>query len=136
MDVEQRRLHRLRYSNRECGLLVHVLVRRFQFSFLLTLAGAQATQQWYDEIKDYDFERSSGRGTGHFTQVVWRDSRQVGVGRAQAADGKWLVVANYLPAGNFIGRYAENVLPLGDGTVKPDARAPVSDGVTSERDNR
>ena len=97
---------------------------------------SDAVFQWHDEIKDYDFERSSGRGTGHFTQVVWRDSRQVGVGRAQAADGKWLVVANYLPAGNFIGRYAENVLPLGDGTVKPDARAPVSDRVTSEHDNR
>ena len=76
-------------------------------------SGEQATQQWNDEIKDYSFTRHSGPNTGHFTQVVWQGSKELGVGKAQARDGKWLVVANYLPAGNFIGRYAENVFPVG-----------------------
>jgi len=54
---------------------------------------------------------------GHFTQVVWKGSRDVGIGRAQSRDGKWFVVANFYPAGNFIGRNAENVLPTRDGKV-------------------
>ncbi len=47
--------------------------------------------------------------TGHFTQVVWKDSRDFGIGKAKTKDGKWLVVANYYPAGNLIGKNAENV---------------------------
>ena len=55
--------------------------------------------------------------TGHFTQVVWKDSRELGVGRAQTRDGKWLVVANYRPAGNFLGRFQDNVFPPKDGKI-------------------
>lgn len=46
---------------------------------------------------------------GHFTQVVWKGSREIGVGKARSKDGKILVVANYRPAGNVIGRFSENV---------------------------
>ena len=52
---------------------------------------------------------------GHFTQVVWKNSKELGVGRAQGKDGKWIVVCNYSPAGNFVGRDAENVFPAGGG---------------------
>ena len=49
---------------------------------------------------------------GHFTQVVWKGSREIGVGRAFADKGQSVyVVCNYLPAGNYIGHYKENVLP-------------------------
>jgi len=49
--------------------------------------------------------------------VVWKSSREVGIGRARSRDGKWFVVADFFPAGNFIGRNAENVLPPRDGKV-------------------
>jgi hypothetical protein len=49
--------------------------------------------------------------TGHFTQLVWKSSREIGVGVAQSRDGKWFVVANFFPAGNIVGREAENVFP-------------------------
>ncbi len=49
--------------------------------------------------------------SGHFTQLVWRGSRLLGVGLASDGKGKTVVVANYDPAGNYLGRYAENVLP-------------------------
>lgn len=52
-------------------------------------------------------------GTGHFTQVVWKDSKELGVGCTKAKNGKIYVVANYYPPGNYIGCYVENVLPLG-----------------------
>jgi hypothetical protein len=36
-----------------------------------------ATQMWYDEVTNpgYDFKNQGfSSGTGHFTQVVWKDS--------------------------------------------------------------
>lgn len=53
--------------------------------------------------------------TGHFTQVVWKDSKETGLWRTQMKDGTWIVVAYYYPAGNYVGEYAENVLPSKDG---------------------
>jgi len=73
--------------------------------------GGSATKQWYSEIKDYDFASGRGRGTvGHFTQVVWKESCEFGIGRAKDAKGVWYVCANYFPAGNFIGKNMENVM--------------------------
>lgn len=41
--------------------------------------------------------------TGHFTQVVWKGSKEMGVGRATARSGNIYVVANYAPGGNMQG---------------------------------
>jgi uncharacterized protein YkwD len=78
-------------------------------------SGAYATKMWYDEIKDYNFSRPGfSSGTGHFTQVVWRGSTEVGFGIARSGNGSFYVVGNYYPAGNFSGQYQQNVLPLGN----------------------
>jgi len=78
--------------------------------------GGSATKQWYSEIKDYDFATGDRRGVvGHFTQVVWKESREFGIGRAKAADGAWYVCANYHPAGNMMGKNKENVMSPKDG---------------------
>jgi len=55
--------------------------------------------------------------SGHFTQLVWKSSREVGIGRSQSRDGKCFVVANFYPAGNYIGQNADNVLPPRTGKV-------------------
>lgn len=52
--------------------------------------------------------------TGHFTQVIWRDSTELGVGMARNRNGEVYVVCNYNPAGNFLGSFTENVLPFMD----------------------
>jgi uncharacterized protein YkwD len=65
---------------------------------------------WYSEIGMYDFASGTGDGTGHFTQVVWKSTTQVGCGLAQCTDGAMLV-CNYSPAGNMDGGYVENVPP-------------------------
>ena len=57
------------------------------------------------------------RFTGHLTQMVWKSSREIGIGQAQSRNGRWFVVANFFPAGNFVGRNAENVFPTRDGKV-------------------
>lgn len=69
-----------------------------------------AIKEWYDEIKQHSFS-SSGvpQGSLHFTQVVWRGSKELGVGIAKNKRGQTYVVCNYSPKGNFIGQFSENV---------------------------
>uniref|UniRef100_F7C095 GLI pathogenesis-related 2 n=1 Tax=Xenopus tropicalis TaxID=8364 RepID=F7C095_XENTR len=80
------------------------------------LPGQEPVDAWYDEIKNYDFGRPGFRSnTGHFTQVVWKDSKEVGVGVATDGNGLYFVVGQYNPAGNITnpGYFEKNVLPAG-----------------------
>ena len=52
-------------------------------------------------------------GTGHFTQVVWKESTTLGIGRAEVSEGKRkcaYIVGRYKPAGNMMGQFKENVV--------------------------
>ncbi|XP_066936330.1 uncharacterized protein [Clytia hemisphaerica] len=76
----------------------------------------RALDLWYDEIKDYNF--STGTGTpgkmiGHFTQMVWKDSKRIGIGMAISRDQTHIyVVAHYAPKGNYIGQFTQQVQRL------------------------
>ena len=74
-----------------------------------TLDARAVVGMWVDEREAYDF---TGGGfsmeTGHFTQVVWRDTRRVGCGVA-TCKGMDLFVCNYDPPGNVDGGYDANV---------------------------
>jgi hypothetical protein len=81
-------------------------------------AGAEAaTSSWYGEITDYNFAdpSSSGPGvTGHFSQLVWKETAKVGFGRAFGRGAEWwetYIVATFYPAGNMEGAYEANVPP-------------------------
>ncbi len=68
---------------------------------------------WYDEVKGYSFQQPGfSMQTGHFTQVVWRGTTQVGCGLAQCK-GNDIWVCEYDPPGNWEGQYREQVLPTG-----------------------
>lgn len=60
---------------------------------------------------------------GHFTQVVWKGSTQVGCGAADCTGHSGVlpayVVCRYAPAGNFdtTAEFKANVLPCGVGTT-------------------
>uniref|UniRef100_A0A671KCA0 Im:7150988 n=1 Tax=Sinocyclocheilus anshuiensis TaxID=1608454 RepID=A0A671KCA0_9TELE len=73
----------------------------------------EAVDSWYSEIKDYNFSSPGFQSsTGHFTQVVWKSSTELGVGLA--TDGNTVfVVGQYKPAGNInsAGYFEKNVLP-------------------------
>lgn len=81
----------------------------------------------YEEIKDHPFSREpSTLKSGHFTQVIWKSSESLGVGVAKSSQGSIYVVANYSPAGNFVGHYVQNCPPL-----KPTFYESVSDMATN-----
>ncbi|XP_069985297.1 uncharacterized protein [Penaeus vannamei] len=74
------------------------------------IKGSEAVDSWYSEIKDFRFGREpADLRAGHFTQVVWRDSKELGVGTARSRGGKIYVVANYNPPGNMVGSFSTKV---------------------------
>ena len=74
----------------------------------------------YSEVCDpgYKFEPPSGFtfGTGHFTQVVWKESTKLGIGKATGKYGSdrsmdcVYTVGRYRVAGNMMGNFKPNVL--------------------------
>lgn len=81
--------------------------------------GFRTAQRWYEEMGQFDFSRPDfAPHTGHFTQMVWRKSHDLGVGVARASNGNYFVVANYDPPGNVINHYRTNVLQRGSNLPK------------------
>uniref|UniRef100_A0A182NHH1 SCP domain-containing protein n=1 Tax=Anopheles dirus TaxID=7168 RepID=A0A182NHH1_9DIPT len=76
-----------------------------------SISGREAVDSWYNEIRYYTFgvpNPSNFSQVGHFTQVVWKKSRRLGVGVAVQGTRAY-VVCNYDPPGNFNGQYSQNV---------------------------
>jgi hypothetical protein len=67
-------------------------------------AARQVVDSWVSEARDYDPKTGRCRAVcGHFTQVVWRNSRRLGCAVATCGDAQ-AVVCNYDPPGNFVGQ--------------------------------
>lgn len=74
---------------------------------------AAVVADWAAEAQHYDHRRdrcASGQVCGHYTQVVWRDTTEIGCGVARCNNdgpfggGQWFMwVCNYAPAGNWKG---------------------------------
>jgi uncharacterized protein YkwD len=78
-----------------------------------TLDGQAVADMWYDEVKLYQFpDGGFSMQTGHFTQVVWRQTTQIGCGVA-TCNGMDIYVCEYDPPGNVDTMYRQNVLPTG-----------------------
>ncbi|HYO58230.1 CAP domain-containing protein [Archangium sp.] len=77
---------------------------------------AQAVEDWVSEVADYSYSKNKcapGKMCGHYTQVVWRNTTQVGCATAICTKNspfgaqfpKWqLWVCNYTPPGNYVGQ--------------------------------
>lgn len=71
-----------------------------------------AIKLFYSEEKDYNYKRATfSSKVGHFTQLVWIRTTEIGVGKAMTSTGAIILVFRYKPPGNFIGQFAENVKP-------------------------
>ena len=64
---------------------------------------AEVVRRWAGEVRDYDYRSNSCHGVcGHYTQIVWGDTREVGCAVARAG-GREVWVCEYDPPGNWVG---------------------------------
>ncbi|KAL9983267.1 hypothetical protein ACROYT_G005413 [Oculina patagonica] len=84
-------------------------VARLWHSF--DIAAEKATADWYSEVKSYNFDDPIiDSSTKHFTQLIWKSSKRLGIGEAKTTDGKHtFVVALYDPPGNTRDEQITNV---------------------------
>ena len=67
-------------------------------------SGTQVVNAWAAESRNYDYRRNKCRKVcGHYTQIVWRDTREIGCGVARGR-GREVWVCDYDPPGNWVGQ--------------------------------
>jgi len=76
-----------------------------------TSSYSDAVKAWYSESAYYDFRTlqcDTGKVCGHYTQLIWKNTTQVGCGKALykrgANIGATVIVCQYNPAGNYRGQ--------------------------------
>jgi glioma pathogenesis-related protein 2 len=75
--------------------------------------GNEASKQWYEEIEHYDYNKPEFNvKSGNFTQLIWKNTKEVGFGVAVASNGHFYAVAYYYPPGNVLTEFRNNVLPF------------------------
>ena len=65
---------------------------------------------WCEELVYYDFISDYIPGTGHFIQMVWKESQYLGCGLG-SAENYYVVTCNYFLMGNIVGNFSQNVFP-------------------------
>jgi pathogenesis-related protein 1 len=67
-----------------------------------------ASLAWYSEIEKYTYSKigeGNWQSSLHYTQMIWKNTKELGVGMATCPNGNVIVVANYSPSGNYSGEY-------------------------------
>jgi len=67
-----------------------------------------AINYWYKEKPNYNISDNSCNGVcGHYTQIIWKNTTEIGCGKATYTKGDFkggtIIVCRYNPAGNYIG---------------------------------
>lgn len=76
-----------------------------------TSMGVVAVREFYKEVSYYNFNNPGfSQATGHFTQLVWVGSTQVGMAVNVCPSGTTILVMKFYPPGNYLGEFATNVL--------------------------
>ena len=66
-------------------------------------------RDWYNEKEKYDFNLNKyQKGTGHFTQMVWKATKEIGFSYSFINEKKYFLVC-YYPIGNELSKFKENV---------------------------
>lgn len=71
-----------------------------------TVTPADIVSSWAGEEKDYSYTNNTcqpGEQCGHYTQIVWEATTEVGCGMVICSDKGQMWVCNYDPPGNWVG---------------------------------
>ncbi|KAF3317316.1 hypothetical protein TWF173_010969 [Orbilia oligospora] len=84
---------------------------------------------WYNEVSKYNFDRPGfSSETGHFTAVVWKNTKQIGCAYVKNCAGGLpnMLFCEYSPAGNVLPAYnfRTNVLPARTSPKNPAQPSP------------
>jgi pathogenesis-related protein 1 len=76
---------------------------------LQAVSDKKVVDSWGSEKQWYDYASNScnapaGKACGHYTQVVWKETTEVGCANAVCDDFSQVWVCNYAPAGNMQGQ--------------------------------
>jgi uncharacterized protein YkwD len=67
-------------------------------------SAARVVRAWASEASDYDYSSNRcKRMCGHYTQLIWRDTKEVGCGVARRGRTE-IWVCDYSPPGNWVGQ--------------------------------
>ncbi|KAH9806036.1 SCP domain-containing protein [Citrus sinensis] len=65
-----------------------------------------AVSVWAGEEKYYTYATNTcqeGQQCGHYTQIVWKNTRRIGCARVVCDSGDVFMTCNYDPVGNYVG---------------------------------
>jgi pathogenesis-related protein 1 len=76
---------------------------------LQAMTAKSVTDSWGNEVQWYDYNSNScnapaGESCGHYTQVIWNTTQEVGCAMAVCPDNGQIWSCNYRPAGNVVGQ--------------------------------
>lgn len=67
-------------------------------------------RQWYEENKNYNYSSNKlQNNTAHFTQMIWKNTKEIGIGFHFDDDKNNCLVVYYYPAGNILGEFSNNI---------------------------
>jgi pathogenesis-related protein 1 len=67
-----------------------------------------ASLAWYSEKEKYAYSKigeGDWQSSLHYTQMIWKNTKEMGAGMATCPNGNIIIVANYNPSGNYSGEY-------------------------------
>ena len=65
-----------------------------------------AVNLWAAEKNDYNYKPNRcnpGKQCGHYTQIVWKGTKELGCAMQSCSNGSQIYVCSYFPAGNIVG---------------------------------
>jgi hypothetical protein len=81
--------------------------------------GEESCESWYSRSSAHNFQGDWNLATGAFSQMIWKNSKEIGSGMATSSNGWTTVVVLYYPVGNVISQFRSNVLPSNSFLLSP-----------------